>query len=139
VGLEMSRPMKRPLLLSAVVALVGCDGRKREILAYADEACACTTYDCTLDVQAKYEGTLVKPESWFERHFTSSAAEAAMVERAKRAYACQHRLEPPKIKCGGPQKLECPANLRCVHDPTLPDAEGVCGPYPQDVLPLHDD
>ena len=124
--------MRRLLFVVAVVPLLGCDGRKREILAYADEMCACTTFDCTLDVDTKYEGALVKPASWVERHFTSSAATAAMIDALKRADACQEKLEPPKVTCGGPAKIACPSG-RCVVDPQSTDGAGVCVPYKNDV------
>jgi hypothetical protein len=120
-------------LVACVLATLGCDGRKREILAYADETCACPTFDCTLDVEAKYQGTLVKPETWLERHFTSSAAESAMVDAVRRANACQQKLEPPKVKCGGPEKVACPNGDRCIVDPQSTDGRGVCGPYKIDV------
>ena len=126
---------RSPLFVVLALSLVACSGRKREIDAYAAETCACTTFDCTLDVQEKYEATLVRPSSWLERHFTSAAATAAMIDAMKRADACQRKLEPPKVKCGGPQKLSCPSGLRCVVDPSVADAEGVCAPLPKnDVI-----
>lgn len=108
-------------------AIIACDGRKGDIEEYERDVCACKDAPCAVAVVGKHRSTLSRPQSWFERHFVSSAADRAMNEAVQRAETCASVYRAGDFRCGGESAEECPVGYRCEGiDKSIADGQGDC-------------